>query len=205
MFDRFTDRAKKVMSLARQAALELNHADIGTEHILLGLVGQGTGVAANVLKRMTVDLEGIRREVHEIVKTGPHKVTMGQLPFTPRAKRVLELSLEEASQLSHNSRGTEHRSQSHAAKTDNSHRRARPHLCGVDHRADPGQYRTPEQRCVFKRELVIDPDRRATRDHRVRAKCRAAKMMVDRLVMALQTSPPAKQCSGAVGRGARLA
>jgi len=108
MFDRFTDRAKKVMSFARQEAMKFNHEYIGTEHILLGLVQEGSGVAANVLKNMTVDLDKIRHEVEKIVKTGPSMVTMGQLPFTPRAKKVLELSLEEASQLSHNYIGTEH-------------------------------------------------------------------------------------------------
>ena len=89
MFDRFTDRAKKVMSFARQEAMKFNHEYIGTEHILLGLVQEGSGVAANVLKNMTVDLEKIRHEVEKIVKTGPSMVTMGQLPFTPRAKKVL--------------------------------------------------------------------------------------------------------------------
>ena len=108
MFDRFTDRAKKVMSFARQEAQKFNHEYIGTEHILLGLVQEGSGVAANVLKNMTIDLEKIRHEVEKIVKTGPSMVTMGQLPFTPRAKKVLELSMEEASQLSHNYIGTEH-------------------------------------------------------------------------------------------------
>ncbi len=108
MFDRFTDRAKKVMSYARQEAQRLNHEYIGTEHILLGLIQEGSGVAANVLKNMSVDLEKIRQEVEKIVKTGPSTVTMGQLPFTPRAKKVLELSMEEASALSHNYIGTEH-------------------------------------------------------------------------------------------------
>ena len=108
MFDRFTDRAKKVMSFARQEAMKFNHEYIGTEHILLGLVQEGSGVAANVLKNMNIDLEKIRHEVEKIVKTGPSMVTMGQPPFTPRAKKVLELSMEEASQLSHNYIGTEH-------------------------------------------------------------------------------------------------
>ncbi len=108
MFDRFTDRAKKVMSFARQEAQKFNHEYIGTEHILLGLVQEGSGVAANVLKNMDIDLEKVRHEVEKIVKTGPSMVTMGQLPFTPRAKKVLELSMEEASQLSHNYIGTEH-------------------------------------------------------------------------------------------------
>ena len=108
MFDRFTDRAKKVMNLARQEAQRFNHEYLGTEHILLGLVQEGSGVAANVLKNMGIDLNKIRTEVEKIVKTGPSMVTMGQLPFTPRAKKVLELSMEEASNLGHNYIGTEH-------------------------------------------------------------------------------------------------
>jgi ATP-dependent Clp protease ATP-binding subunit ClpC len=108
MFDRFTDRAKKVMNLARQEAQRFNHEYLGTEHILLGLVQEGSGVAANVLKQMQIDLDKIRVEVEKIVKTGPSMVTMGQLPFTPRAKKVLELSLEEAGNLGHNYIGTEH-------------------------------------------------------------------------------------------------
>src|ERR1043165_7803451 len=108
MFDRFTDRAKKVMNLARQEAQRFNHEYLGTEHILLGLVQEGSGVAANVLKNMSIELPKIRGEVEKIVKTGPSMVTMGQLPFTPRAKKVLELALEEASNLGHNYIGTEH-------------------------------------------------------------------------------------------------
>ena len=108
MFDRFTDRAKKVMNLARQEAQRFNHEYLGTEHILLGLVQEGSGVAANVLKNMGIDLSKIRSEVEKIVKTGPSMVTMGQLPFTPRAKKVLELAMEEASNLGHNYIGTEH-------------------------------------------------------------------------------------------------
>ncbi|NUP96437.1 MAG: ATP-dependent Clp protease ATP-binding subunit [Planctomycetaceae bacterium] len=108
MFDRFTDRAKKVMNLARQEAQRFNHEYLGTEHILLGLVQEGSGVAANVLKNMGIDLTKIRAEVEKIVKSGPSMVTMGQLPFTPRAKKVLELSMEEASNLGHNYIGTEH-------------------------------------------------------------------------------------------------
>ena len=108
MFDRFTDRARKVMGLARQEAQRLNHEYIGTEHILLGLVQEGSGVAANVLKNLDIDLKKVRHEVEKLVKTGPSMVTMGQLPFTPRAKKVLELALEEASNLGHNYIGTEH-------------------------------------------------------------------------------------------------
>ena len=108
MFDRFTDRARKVMGLARQEAQRLNHEYIGTEHILLGLVQEGSGVAANVLKNLDVDLRKVRAEVEKLVKAGPSMVTMGQLPFTPRAKKVLELALEEAGNLGHNYIGTEH-------------------------------------------------------------------------------------------------
>ena len=108
MFDRFTDRAKKVMTLARQEATRFNHEYIGTEHILLGLVQEGSGVAATVLRNLGVDLDKIRQEVENMVKQGPPTTTMGQLPFTPRAKKVLELSMEEASSLGHNYVGTEH-------------------------------------------------------------------------------------------------
>ncbi|MFO0981133.1 MAG: ATP-dependent Clp protease ATP-binding subunit [Planctomycetota bacterium] len=108
MFDRFTDRARKVMNLAKQEAQRLNHEYIGTEHILLGLVQEGSGVAANVLRNMNIDLKKIRSEIEKIVKGSPTMVTMGNLPFTPRAKKVLELALEEASQLGHNYIGTEH-------------------------------------------------------------------------------------------------
>src|SRR5688572_32067015 len=108
MFDRFTDRARKVMGLARQEAQRFNHEYIGTEHILLGLIQEGSGVAANVLRSLDIDLDKIRREVEKIVQSGPSMVTMGQLPFTPRAKKVLELAVEEASNLGHNYIGTEH-------------------------------------------------------------------------------------------------
>jgi ATP-dependent Clp protease ATP-binding subunit ClpC len=108
MFDRFTDRARKVMGLARQEAQRFNHDYIGTEHILLGLVQEGSGVAASVLKNLDIDLKKIRNEVEKLVSNGTTMVAMGQLPFTPRAKKVLELSLEEASNLGHTYIGTEH-------------------------------------------------------------------------------------------------
>jgi ATP-dependent Clp protease ATP-binding subunit ClpC len=108
MFDRFTDRARKVMGLAKAEAQRLNHEYIGTEHILLGLVQEGSGVAANVLKNMNIDLKRIRAEIEKIVKGSPTMVTQGNLPFTPRAKKVLELAVEEASNLGHNYIGTEH-------------------------------------------------------------------------------------------------
>src|ERR671928_577660 len=108
MFERFTDRARKVMALANQEAQRFNHEYIGTEHILLGLVKEGSGVAANVLKNLDIDLRKIRLEVEKIVQSGPDMVTMGKLPQTPRAKKVIEYSIEEARNLNHNYVGTEH-------------------------------------------------------------------------------------------------
>ena len=108
MFERFTDRARKVMALANQEAQRFNHEYVGTEHILLGLVKEGQGVAANVLHNLQVDLKKIRLEVEKIVKSGPNMVTMGKLPQTPRAKKVIEFAIEEARNLGHNYVGTEH-------------------------------------------------------------------------------------------------
>src|SRR5882762_2107921 len=108
VYERFTDRARKVMQLANQEAQRFNHEYIGTEHILLGLVKEGTGVAANVLKNLDIDLRKIRLEVEKIVQAGPDMVTMGKLPQTPRGKKVIEYSIEEARQLNHNYVGTEH-------------------------------------------------------------------------------------------------
>ncbi|MEL7497398.1 MAG: ATP-dependent Clp protease ATP-binding subunit [Planctomycetota bacterium] len=108
MYERFTDRARKVMQLANQEAQRFNHEYIGTEHMLLGLVKEGTGVAANVLKNLDVDLRKIRLEVEKLVQSGPEMITMGRLPQTPRAKKVIEYSMEEARNLQHNFVGTEH-------------------------------------------------------------------------------------------------
>ncbi len=108
MFERFTDRARKVMALANQEAQRFNHEYIGTEHILLGLVKEGSGVGANVLKNLDVDLRKVRLEVEKLVKPGPEVVTMGKLPQTPRAKKVIEYAIEEARNLNHNYVGTEH-------------------------------------------------------------------------------------------------
>jgi ATP-dependent Clp protease ATP-binding subunit ClpC len=108
VYERFTDRARKVMQLANQEAQRFNHEYIGTEHILLGLVKEGSGVAANVLKNLDIDLRKIRLEVEKIVQSGPDMVTMGKLPQTPRAKKVIEYSIEEARNLNHNYVGTEH-------------------------------------------------------------------------------------------------
>ncbi len=108
MFERFTDRARKVMALANQEAQRFNHEYIGTEHVLLGLVKEGSGVGANVLKNLDVDLRKVRLEVEKLVKSGPDMVTMGKLPQTPRAKKVIEYAIEEARDLNHNYVGTEH-------------------------------------------------------------------------------------------------
>ena len=107
MFERFTEKAIKVIMLAQEEARRLGHNFVGTEQILLGLIGEGTGVAAKVLKSMGVNLKDARVEVEKIIGRGSGFVAV-EIPFTPRAKRVLELSLEEARQLGHNYIGTEH-------------------------------------------------------------------------------------------------
>jgi hypothetical protein len=108
MYERFTDRARKVMQLANQEAQRFNHEYIGTEHILLGLVKEGSGTAATALKDLGIDLRKIRLEVEKRVQSGPDAVIMGKLPHTPRAKKVIEYSIEEARKLGHNYVGTEH-------------------------------------------------------------------------------------------------
>src|SRR5438067_5230362 len=110
MYERFTDRARKVMQLANQEAQRFNHEYVGTEHILLGLVKEGSGVAANVLKNLDVGLKKIRLEVERIVQRGPAEsyALMGRLPYTPRSKKVIEYAIEEARELKHNYVGTEH-------------------------------------------------------------------------------------------------
>ena len=107
MFERFTDRARRVVVLAQEEARMLNHNYIGTEHILLGLIHEGEGVAAKALESMNISLEGVRAQVEEIIGQG-QQAPSGHIPFTPRAKKVLELSLREALQLGHNYIGTEH-------------------------------------------------------------------------------------------------
>jgi ATP-dependent Clp protease ATP-binding subunit ClpA len=108
MFERLSDRARKVMALANQEAQRFNHEYIGTEHILLGLLDEGKGVAANVLKNLEVNLCRVRLEVEGLVKSSPDRVTMGKLPQTPRAKKVIEYAIEEARELGHDYIGTEH-------------------------------------------------------------------------------------------------
>jgi ATP-dependent Clp protease ATP-binding subunit ClpC len=108
MFNRFTERARKVIILAKEEARRFNHDYIGTEHILLGLIREGEGVAAAVLQKIGVSLENIRLEIEKLVQPGPTTQIIGDIPFTPRAKKALELAAEEARSLGHNYIGTEH-------------------------------------------------------------------------------------------------
>jgi ATP-dependent Clp protease ATP-binding subunit ClpA len=107
MFERFTDRARRVVVLAQEEARLLNHNYIGTEHLLLGLAHEGQGVAAKALESLGIRLEALRSQVEEIIGRGQYGPS-GHIPFTPRAKKVLELSLRESKQLGHNYIGTEH-------------------------------------------------------------------------------------------------
>jgi ATP-dependent Clp protease ATP-binding subunit ClpC len=108
MFNRFTERARKVIVYAKEEARRFNHDYIGTEHLLLGLIREGEGVAAAVLQKLGLDLETIRLEVEKLVQPGPQTQVLGDIPFTPRSKKALELSAEEARALGHNYIGTEH-------------------------------------------------------------------------------------------------
>ncbi len=107
MFERFTDRARRVVALAQEEARMLNHNYIGTEHLLLGLIRESEGVAAKALESLGISLEAVRQQVKEIIGRG-QQAPSGHIPFTPRAKKVLELSLREADGLGHNYIGTEH-------------------------------------------------------------------------------------------------
>ncbi|MBM3243831.1 MAG: ATP-dependent Clp protease ATP-binding subunit [Candidatus Omnitrophica bacterium] len=108
MFNRFTERARKVIILAKEEARRFNHDYIGTEHILLGLIREGEGVASTVLQKLGLSLENIRIEIEKLVQPGPTTQIIGDIPFTPRAKKALELAAEEARSLGHNYIGTEH-------------------------------------------------------------------------------------------------
>ena len=108
MFERFTDRARKVMTLAGQEAVRLRHEYVGTEHLLLGLLKEGSGVGANVLKYMDVSIHDVRLEVEKLVRTGEIEVAIGKLRQTPRAKKVIEHAVLEARAFNHNYVGTEH-------------------------------------------------------------------------------------------------
>jgi ATP-dependent Clp protease ATP-binding subunit ClpC len=107
MFERFTDRARQVVVLAQEEARNLHHNYIGTEHILLGLLHEGRGIAAQALTTLGIDQEAVRQRVIEIVGRGDQNPA-GHIPFTPRAKKVLQLALREALQFGHNYIGTEH-------------------------------------------------------------------------------------------------
>ena len=108
MFERFTERARRVIILAREEAGRFRHDFVGTEHILLGLIRDGEGIATAVLQRLGLRLETVKSEVERALAGFPKTLTFGEVPFTPQAKRVLELSIEEARQLGHNYIGTEH-------------------------------------------------------------------------------------------------
>ena len=108
MFDQFTDRARKICALARHEAERLNHDYIGTEHLLLGLIVEGSGVAANVLENLDVNIERAREEVKDLVKPAPEPLLTGAFPFTPRGKKVLEFAIDEARLLGHKYVGSEH-------------------------------------------------------------------------------------------------
>lgn len=108
-FERMTDRARRVMALANQEALRFNHECMGPEHILMGLIKEGTGIAANALKNLGIDLCKVRLELEKLIKPGPEDVvTLGKLPMTPYAKGVIEYATEEARNLGHNYLGSEH-------------------------------------------------------------------------------------------------
>lgn len=108
MFQRYTDRARKVLALANQEAQRFNHEYVGEEHILLGLIKEGSGVASHVIQEMGLTLPSLRLSVEKIVKSGPEMVTMGRLPYSPGARRALESAQRESSKLNHNYIGTEH-------------------------------------------------------------------------------------------------
>lgn len=108
MFERFTDRARKVVALANQEAQRFNHEYIGTEHLLLGIIKEGSGVGATVIKRTGIHLSDVRKELEKVVKPGPDCVTMGKLPQTAGAKKAIEIAIIEARNLGHNYVGTEH-------------------------------------------------------------------------------------------------
>jgi ATP-dependent Clp protease ATP-binding subunit ClpC len=108
MFQKFTDRARRAVVRAQEEARTLNHDFIGTEHLLLGLVGEGHGVAAKALESLGISMEAVRQRVEDIVPPGQVEVRSGHIPFTPRAKQVLELSLSESKLLGHRYIGTEH-------------------------------------------------------------------------------------------------
>ena len=108
MYERFTDRSRKVFKLSNQEAMRFNHEYIGTEHILIGLIKEGTGVACNVLKILEIDLQKVRLEIEKLVQSGPEMTVTGKLPHTPRSKKVVEYAIDESHKLNHSYVGTEH-------------------------------------------------------------------------------------------------
>jgi len=108
MYEHFTDRARKVMQLAKQEAQNFRHEYVGTEHILLGLIKENSGVAAHVLKNLGISLLKAEELVRKIVQPGPDEVMLGKIPHTPRAKKVIDYAIEEARNINHNYVGTEH-------------------------------------------------------------------------------------------------
>ena len=108
MYERFTDRVRKVMALANQEAWRFNHEYIGTEHILLGMVKEGSGIGVKVLKNLDVDIKEVRPDVERLIKRGPNLVAIGKLPHTPRVKKVIKYAIEECRCLHHKIVGTEH-------------------------------------------------------------------------------------------------
>ena len=160
MFERLTDRARKVMALANQEAQRFNHEYIGTEHILLGLVKEGSGVGANVLKNLDIDLRKVRLEVEKLVKSGPDMVTMGKLPQTPRAKKVIEYAIEDARNLNHNHVGTAHLLLALYLEPAGVAADALAHLVVPPRAAPTPTPRTPARRSLPPRALPPAPARR---------------------------------------------
>lgn len=107
-YSSFTDRSRKVMQLANQEAQRLNHEYIGTEHVLVGMIKEGSGVAANAMKNLGLSLESIRAELDKVIKPGPEMITMGKMPQTPRVRSGIERAMQEAARLGHHYVGTEH-------------------------------------------------------------------------------------------------
>src|SRR4030065_2068562 len=108
MFERFTDRARKVITLARGEAIRLGHNFVGTEHLLLGLVREGDGLAVAILKKLSVNISTLKGEVEKVVSVGTQVSPAGEVPFTPQAKKVLEYAISEARSMGHNYIGPEH-------------------------------------------------------------------------------------------------
>ena len=108
MFERYTDRARKAITLADQEARRLKHEYIGTEHLLLGIVLEGTGLGASILSGFGIDLERLRAEIEALIRTGPDPVTLKKLPYTPRAKEAIAIAKQEARRFKHNYLGQEH-------------------------------------------------------------------------------------------------